>query len=245
MLEELILIRNAFLRLLAAFIVLTLGFLAIPLPGLGMPTTEVFIEIIRTRLLPAGSTLAVTNPLDPFLNQATIAATFAVALMLPLLFWEFWHFVAPGLEKRERTALVAGLVASLGLAALGAAFAYFVLIPLMFTELYAFLPAGVVAYFSLSEVVSLVSSFMIGCALVFLLPLAMVILSFIGLVPPGVWLAHVRMAVLLVLIVSAIITPDGSGAGMILLSVPVCALYGLGYAASAFLVKRKKALLVN
>ena len=240
MLNELLLIRNSFLRLFAAFVVFTLGFLTVPLPGSGQPLSELFIEVLRTRMLPAGSTLAVTNPLDPFLNQATVATTFAIALMLPLLFWEFWHFISPGLTRAERAVVAIALIVSLALAALGAAFAYFVLIPLMFNELYAFLPPGVVAYFSLSEVVSLVTSFMIGCALVFLLPLAMVVLSFVGLVPAAAWGKYARVAVLLVLIVSAIITPDGSGVGMILLSIPVCALYGAGYAASAMLARRRQ-----
>src|SRR6185437_15488777 len=114
------------------------------------------------------------------------------------------------------------------------------LIPVMFIGLYSFLPAGVVAYFSLNEVVSMTTGFMVGCALLFLLPLAMALLSMLGLVPPKLWADYARFAVLLVLIVSAIITPDGSGVGMMLLSVPVCALYGAGYFVSRALAPKKQ-----
>jgi sec-independent protein translocase protein TatC len=117
-----------------------------------------------------------------------------------------------------------------------------VLVPLTFNELYAFLPHGVVAYFSLREVVSLVTGFVIGCSLIFLLPLMMTLLTFAGLVPAHIWRSYARFAVLLVLILSAIITPDGSGVGMALLSLPVCALYGAGYAASTFVRRRSNLL---
>src|SRR3569623_205985 len=233
MIEELKLIRNIFLRLLAEFGALTVGFLFLPVWH-GEAVTSARIEAARGSLIPAGATLAVTNPLDPFLTQATIAASLALAILIPLACIEAWIFIAPALLPRERAVFGVGLLSALLLAASGAAFAYFVLVPLMVGELYAFLPGGVGAYFSLSSVVSLVTGFMVGCALMFLLPLVMALLTLMGLVPARVWREYARVAVLLVLVASAIITPDGSGVGMILLSAPVCALYGAGYAASAY-----------
>lgn len=238
-LSELKIIRNALLRVVGAFVLLTLGFLAASIPYLHGTVSEAAIEAIRVRLLPAGATLAVMSPLDPFLTQATVAASLAFAVCIPLIFFELWHFAAPGLERHERRALAGGLISALVFAGAGAAFAYFLLIPLMFGELYAFLPHDVVPLFSLREVISLVMGFALGTALMFLLPLGMVLLSSIGLVPPRVWGTYARHAVLLVLVVSAIITPDGSGVGMVLLAVPVCGLYGAGYAASAGLSQRK------
>jgi sec-independent protein translocase protein TatC len=245
MLNELKAIRNIFIRLAAAFSAALLAFLFVPLPGTGESASNFAIELMRVHMLPQGAMLAVLNPLDAFFAQASVAASLAVALLLPLLFWEAWHYFSPALLPHERRYLGLGLVCSLALAAMGAAFAYFVLVPVMFTGLYGFLPGGVVAYFSLREMVSMVTGFTVGCALIFLLPLAMVLLSALGLVPSWVWGSYARVAVLLVLVVSAIITPDGSGVGMMLLSVPVCALYGAGYAASKAAARKSSYLATN
>jgi Sec-independent protein secretion pathway component TatC len=109
MIQELALIRNALLRLLVSFVVFLGGFLFVPLPGKGETASALFIEFLRTTILPQGSVLAVTSPLDPFLTQATVAATFALALLIPIFFLELWHFVAPGLTAREKLAPGAGL----------------------------------------------------------------------------------------------------------------------------------------
>ena len=229
MLTELTYLRNALLRIVVAFVALVSVFLFVPLPYFGNTVAEVAIEAVRVQLVPQGATLAVMSPLDPFFAQASLAAALAVALIIPLLLSELWWFAAPVLTTRAPPALAGGLLSSLALAALGGVFAYRILIPLMFNELYAFLPAEVVPLFNLRVVLAQVASLTLGTALMFLLPLLMVLLTFAGLVRAHAWRAYARHAVLLVLVVSAIITPDGSGVGMALLAAPVCALYGVGY----------------
>lgn len=230
MLSELKYIRNIFIRLVLGFFFFTSVFLLLPVEWLGGSVAEWGIQGIRVQFVPTGATLAVLGPLDAFFAQATVAAFMACLLLIPMLFIELWRFAAPALTARERPALAGGLLGSLFLSAFGAYFAYVVLVPVMFNELFVFVPAGVEAIFNLQKVVSLVAGFILGCALIFLLPLFMILLTYIGLIPARLWAAYARPAVLLVLIVSAIITPDGSGVGMILLSIPIAALYAAGYA---------------
>jgi len=239
MLNEFKAIRNALLRLFGALLLLVVVGLTVPIPYIGVTATEWAIGRVQADLVPAGATVAVLTPLDGFFAQAAIAAALAAAAVLPLFFFEIWRFMAPALLPPERRALLFGLLGALLLAAFGAVFAYSVLVPIMFTELFAFVPAGAMPLFNLRAVLSQVSGFVLGTALIFLLPLAMVVLSRVGLVPAGVWRAWGRVAVLLVLVLSAIITPDGSGAGMVLLALPVCALYGVGYAGARLLSKNK------
>lgn len=231
MLSELKIIRNVLVRLVAGFVLGTAVFLFMPLPLVGGATLATWaVGVVEAQFVPAGATLAVFGPLDAFFAQASLAAMLALLALVPVAMVELWRFAAPALTARERGGLAGGLMLSLILSALGAVFAYTVLVPVMFNELLYFIPSGVEAVFGLQRVVSLVAGFTLGTALIFLLPLLMALLSYIGLVPATLWGAYVRPAVLLVLIASAIITPDGSGVGMILLSLPVCALYGLGYA---------------
>lgn len=238
MMAELKVLRNILIRLVVAFFVLASVFLLVSLPWLNATATEWVIENIRTQFIPEGAALAVFGPLEAFFAQATVATLLASLLLVPWLMLELWIFAAPALRARERTAFAGGLVASLGLALCGAAFAYMVLLPVMVREMFAFVPAGVEAVFNLQNIVSLVAGFVLACALIFLLPLCMMLLSYIGLIPAPAWRAYARPAVLLVLVASAIITPDGSGVGMALLSVPVLALYGAGYTGAALATKK-------
>lgn len=237
MLTELKIIRNILIRLVLGFFFFTFIFLFLPVEWLGGSFSNWVIGQIRVQFIPEGAVLAVLGPLDAFFSQATVAAFLACLLLVPMAFVELWRFAAPALDPREAAIFAAGLVGALFLSAFGAYFSYILLVPLMFTELFMFVPNGVEAIFNLQKVVSLIAGFVLGCALIFLLPLVMIILSYIGLIPARLWAAYARPAVLLVLVASAIITPDGSGVGMVLLSVPVCALYAVGYSGAVLATK--------
>ena len=230
MLSELRLLRNALLRIAVWFFVLALGFLFVTIPKINATVASLAVTAMNERLVPEGATLAVFSPLDPFLTLATVAGMLAFLATIPLVFSEFWDFVAPALRPRERRMLAIGLYGALGLAALGVAFSYFFLVPIVFNELFAFLPLGIEPIFGLRQLISITVGFTLISSLLFLLPLVMVILTYSGLVPSPFWRTYSRHAVLLTLIASAIITPDGSGVSMLLLSLPICGLYAAGYA---------------
>jgi sec-independent protein translocase protein TatC len=229
MLTELRYIRNALLRIIIVFFVLAFVFLTVTIPPIHGTVAAWGVEAIRTNLIPPNATLAVMSPLDPFFALASLAAALATGLIIPFFMWELWRFAAPALTPQERATLASGLVGACVLALLGGVFAYRVLIPLIFAELYAFLPQGVLPLFNLRIVLAQVTALTLGTALMFLLPLLMVLLTWARLVSVRTWSTYMRHAVLLVLVASAIITPDGSGVGMMLLATPVCALYGVGY----------------
>ncbi len=227
-------LRRMFVRLAGILLLLALILFAAPVSG-GRSFTTLALERMRADLVPESVTLIVTNPLDAFVTQAIIAVYLALLLLAPIALVEVWRFVAPGLYTRERRALAWALLASLVLWLLGGVFAYAVLVPTTFGALYGFLPEGVIPLFSLRELVSLTAGLTLATAFLFLLPVWMALLSCFGFVPPAFWRTHARYAVLLTLIFSAIITPDGSGVSMVLLALPVCGLYALGYAGAKWL----------
>ena len=230
MLTELKLLQYALLRIVAWFFVLVLGFLFVTIPKVNATVASLAVQEMNARFVPEGATLAVFSPLDPFLTLATVAGMLAFLATIPLVFSEFWDFVAPALHPRERRMLAVGILGALGLTALGAAFSFFFLVPIVFNELFAFLPFGVEPIFGLRQLIAVTVGFTLISSLLFLLPLVMVLLTYARLVPSPFWLTYSRHAVLLTLIASAIITPDGSGVSMLLLSLPICGLYAAGYA---------------
>ncbi len=197
---------------------------------------------VRADLLPRGVTLVVGNPLDAFIAETVLAAELALALTVPLIAFEIYRFVAPGLYRHERRMLAWFFISSFLLMLGGGVFAYKFILPAFFSGLFGFMPAGVSPLFNLREVMSLVAGMLFTTALMFLLPVCMSLLSWMGLVQSAFWTRYWRHAVLLALVFSAIITPDGTGVTMMLLALPICGLYGLGIAGARILSKKGRAI---
>lgn len=229
--EELGVIRGSLMRLTGSLLGLSIIFFAVPLPG-GHTTVEWALQQMRAHLVPESVSLIIINPLDSFIVQVNLAVILAIIFCAPLLLLEIWRFVSPGLYVGERLALGVFFLASLLFWAGGAAFSYFVLVPAVFGALYIYVPEGVAAYFSLRELVSLTAGLTLATSLLFLLPVGMAVLSAVGAVSPAFWRSYARHAILIALVASAIITPDGSGITMALLALPICGLYAVGWAGS-------------
>jgi len=150
-------------------------------------------------------------------------------------------FVRSALYPKEGRALAYMLFLSFVLFIAGAVFAYMLVIPLVFSALFSYLPLGIAPYYNVRELISLVVGLTFAISLIFLLPVVMVMLSKTELIPPLFWRTYARHAVLLVLLLSAIITPDGSGVSMVLLALPICVLYTAGYIGSALISVRHTA----
>ncbi len=237
--QELQLLKGAFTRLLCWFIFLALLFLA-------TPVSRIAIERMHYDLVPQGVDLVGLTPADPFIAQATVAAALALLLVLPLSLLEVWKYVAPGLYPHERRPFSASLAFGAVLFFTGAWFAYSFLIPATFAGLYAFTPPGLAAFYSLRDLVSLVCGMVVVTALLFELPVAMAVLTRLGVAQAGAWRRHGRYAIVAALVVGAVLTPDGSGISMLLLSVPIGVLYALGWAASAVVGQgRERAILAS
>ena len=95
------------------------------------------------KLLPKNSTMIAIDVASPFFTPFKLALVVAVFISIPVILYQFWAFVAPGLYKRERRMIFPLLIASTLLFYLGMAFAYFVVFPLVFGFLTAAAPTGV------------------------------------------------------------------------------------------------------
>lgn len=200
----------------------------LPVPTLYSFSSQVF-AIIRQDLLPPGVELIVTNPLSAFLAQVTLSLLLAFILTLPYFLYKIIKYLSPALFEKEKKAVIWILLPSALLFFAGCVFAYFLLIPATFRVLYPFATAiGAVPLFSVPEFITLVFGIMVAVGVMFLLPVFMLFLSRLGVVAPDFWKNNWRYALLILLIFSAIITPDGTGISMAILSTPLVGLYFLG-----------------
>jgi sec-independent protein translocase protein TatC len=143
---------------------------------------------------------------------------------LPLFLYQFIGYLHPALLPRERKVVLWTLPLFLILFIAGMAFSYYFLIPETFSILYPFTTGmGVTPFFSLDEFIRYVMFLLIGVGVMFLLPLFVILLSYLQIISPEVWMKRWRLAVMFFLILSAIITPDV--VTMFILFIPLILLY--------------------
>lgn len=232
---------GALLFVVAGLLTLTLreqsiGGILVAIPAFGSPSLATkFFLAAESFLIPAGVSIVALGPVSAFVAPIAMAFLLAFLITFPYVLYSFVCFITPAIQEGERRTLYAFLLPSLALFYLGCAFAYFLLIPETFSILYSFAtPIGVTPLFSLDSFISSVFLLTTSVGLVFLFPVAMVMLTRLSVLPRGFWLKHWRSAVMCSVIFSAIITPDGSGVTMLFLLVPVALLYATG----AFLSSR-------
>jgi len=204
--------------------------LFIPILSENSLTVQVFNKI-GTDLLPSDVKLLATNPLSAFVAQILLSMLLSFLLTTPFFIYKIILYLRPALFPYERRAVLLSVLPLTLLFLCGAAYSYFFLIPVTFRLLYPFTTnIGAVAYFSVSEFIHYVFGLIVSVGLMFLLPVFMVLLSWLGIIRPRFWKNKWRGALLLFLIGSAIITPDGTGVTMTMLFLPLMTLYLTGYA---------------
>jgi len=198
-----------------------------------LPTTDSFaVEVFRMMvhdLSPSSVPLIVTSPLTAFVSQVKIAFLLSFLATFPVLCYRIIRFIAPALYTRERILLYLVTIPATLLFIGGIAFSYAYVVPTTFSVLYMYAqPIGAVTYLTIDAFLGLSIALMIIAGITATIPVIMVLLTTLNIVSAAFWTQKWRYAVISLFIVSAIITPDGSGISMALLSVPGVILYGLG-----------------
>jgi len=188
-----------------------------------------FLETASQNLLPEGVKIVTLNPLNAFLALMIISLVLSFIVSFPFFLYKLIRYLSPALEQKERKAVFKVLFPSAFLFIAGCLFSYFLLIPLTFRVLYSFAAAiEAESLFYITQFVALVLGLMVVVGIIFLLPVFMSLLTRFGIVDGGFWRKNWRYAIFIFLVFSAIITPDGTGITMMMLSVPLAGLYFLG-----------------
>ncbi|MFH1681389.1 MAG: twin-arginine translocase subunit TatC [Candidatus Eisenbacteria bacterium] len=185
---------------------------------------------------PVGS-LVFLGPTEAFTLRLKIALLLGFFAALPFVLYKVWRFVAPGLFERERRIIVLIVGASTLLFVAGAAFGFFVLVPIAIRFLLGFGTETLLPMISAGNYFSFVTKLLIGFGVVFQLPLAVSLLTYLGVLRPEWLLRKWRYAIVLIAAASAVLTPPDI-ASQILMGVPVLALYFLSTLLS-FAVRRR------
>ena len=160
-----------------------------------------------TQVLPKGSTVVFTKLQEPFFTALKVAFFTGFIASLPVVFWQIWLFVAPGLYENEKKMILPFVFGATTMFLLGGAFAYYIVIPFGFTFLVNFGSQLFTALPSIGEYVGFFTKLMIGFGIAFELPVITFFLASIGLVTDKTLKEFFRYALVIIFLLSAILTP--------------------------------------
>jgi sec-independent protein translocase protein TatC len=200
--------------------------------GVGCIVAFTFVEKIYSfimdplnRLLPKGSTFVFTEPTEAFVLYVKMALLAGVVMAMPVILWQAWLFIAPGLyAKEKRLAAPFIILATVGFVG-GAAFTHYLLFPWMWIFFASFATDKLTFLPRIEPVFALYVKMILGMGLVFQMPAVVYSLARIGLVTARFLIKSFKYAILIIFIAAAVITPSGDMLTQTLFAAPMIGLY--------------------
>ena len=189
--------------------------------------------------LPEGFTMVAIRPASPFLTPFKTAFFVALFAAMPVVIYQAWAFVAPGLYKREKKVALPLVLSSIILFYAGAAFAYFVVFPLMFSFFAAATPEGVAMMTDIGEYLDFVVVLFFVFGLAFEVPIAILMLVGAGIVSPQS-LGSKRPYILLGAFTLGMLVTPPDMISQTLLAVPMYLLYEIGILMARLMLKKSE-----
>ena len=190
--------------------------------------------------LPEGATLIATNVISPILVPLKITLMAAFMVALPVVLYQVWAFVAPGLYSHEKKLVLPLVISSTILFLLGVAFCYFLVIPGMSKFIQAFAPSAITAAPDIEQYFGFVLTLFLVFGIAFEVPVAVIVLVRIGVVTIEQLKKFRGYFVVAAFIIAAVVTPPDV-ISQLALAVPMCILYEIGIVAARIFVKHTKA----
>lgn len=218
-------------------------------PGGSVSPFDLILGTAGLTPVPAGDgqtvNLIFTAPLEFLITKMKLAAFGAVVVTFPVLAWQLYRFVAPGLYRNERGAFLPFLLAAPALFLLGAALVYYVMLPfvMLFSLGQQISGGGITAELlpRVSDYLNLVMALLLAFGLCFQLPVVMTLLGMAGIVSAKAMAAGRKYAIVAIAVVAAFVTPPDP-LSQIMLGIPLVLLYEVSiWCVRLIELRRKKA----
>lgn len=227
--SHLVELRERLLKAVAAILVVLLALLPF--------ATRIYHFIAEPLLerMPADAKMVAIDVASPFFTPLRLAFFVALFIAMPVVLYQLWRFVAPGLYRHEKRLALPLLASSVALFYLGCAFAYWLVLPNVFRFLLGITPEGVSMMTDIGRYLDFVLTMFLAFGLCFEIPVAVVIVASLGWVTPAQLSTNRPYVIFGVFVVAAIVAPPDV-VSMIMLAIPMCLLYELGVVATRMLV---------
>ncbi len=229
-------LRDRILRACAAIGIAALALALYPGPG---PLYDILAAPLVAHL-PQGATLIATSVISPFMVPLKILLMAAFLIALPVVLYQVWAFVAPGLYSHEKKLVLPLVVSSTVLFIIGVAFCYFFVFGQVFKFIQSFAPKSITAAPDIEAYLSFVLTMFLAFGLAFEVPVAVVVLARLGIVTIEKLKAFRGYFVVLAFVIAAIVTPPDV-VSQLALAIPMCLLYELGIWAAKIFIRHTQA----
>ena len=211
-------------RLLRAVLAILIGFIILfPFAN----DIYAFVSAPLRALLPAGSTMIATGVASPFLTPFKLSLVLAIFLAIPVILYQIWGFVAPGLYQKEKRVAMPLLASSVLLFYAGASFAYFVVFPLIFAFFTSVGPESVTVMTDINSYLDFVLKLFLAFGIAFEMPIAAVILIWTGVTSADALAAKRPYLIVGCFVFGMLLTPPDV-ISQSLLAIPMWLLFELG-----------------
>ena len=209
--------------------------------GVALYFTPGIMRFIQRPLLSMDTKLVFTTPTEAFWTYMKVAMITGLFIAMPIVLWNVWAFVAPGLHKHERKYAAPFVIIGSLLFLIGGAFALVVIVPYASNFLVNFGQSqGLQAMISVASYTDFVLKFTLAFGLVFELPVVITLLSMIGVVTPQFLSKNRKYAILINFIIAAILTPTPDVVNQALMAGPLIVLYEVGILAARIFGRKKR-----
>ncbi|HEY0201760.1 MAG TPA: twin-arginine translocase subunit TatC [Burkholderiaceae bacterium] len=186
--------------------------------------------------LPKGATLIATSVISPFMVPLKILLMAAFMVALPVVLYQLWAFIAPGLYSHEKKLVLPLVISSTLLFFLGVGFCYFFVFGKVFAFIQGFAPKSITAAPDIEAYLSFVLTMFLAFGLAFEVPIAVVVLARMGIVSIEKLKAFRGYFVVLAFVAAAVVTPPDV-VSQLALALPMCVLYEVGIWAARIFIR--------
>jgi sec-independent protein translocase protein TatC len=190
--------------------------------------------------LPKGATLIATSVISPFLVPLKILLMAAFLVALPVVLYQAWAFIAPGLYSHEKKLVLPLVFSSTMLFFIGVGFCYFFVFGQVFAFIQSFAPKSITAAPDIEAYLSFVLTMFIAFGAAFEVPIVVIVLARMGIVSIEKLKAFRSYFIVLAFIVAAVITPPDI-VSQLALAIPMVLLYEVGIWAAQIFIKHTQA----
>ena len=230
--SHLVELRDRLIRALIAFAIV-FGIICV-WPGVG--AIYDFLALPLTRALPQGTKMIATGVITPFMVPLKVGAMVAFVIALPVILFQAWAFVAPGLYQHEKKFALPLVIASTVLFILGIAFCYYFVFGKVFAFINDFAPKSITPAPDIEAYLNFVLTMFVAFGVTFEVPIVVIVLVAFNIVPLEKlkeWRSYVIVGAV---VVAAVVTPPDV-LSQLLLAIPMCVLYEVGLLCARFIAK--------
>lgn len=196
-----------------------------------------YLSVPLLKHLPENSSMIAIDVASPFFTPFKLSLVCAGFISVPVILYQIWAFVAPGLYAHEKRLILPLLIASTTLFYIGVAFAYFVVLPLVFAFLTATAPIGVTVMTDIAKYLDFTLTLFFAFGVTFEVPIFTIVLVWTGIVSPQ-QLSDARPYIIVGAFVVAMFLTPPDALSQTLLAVPICLLFEAGLLFARFFIPK-------